>query len=132
MIYYGVGYHTLILCCVSTDGMGLVLEEVTPTAVTNSYGYPLKQFVPDKAAIHDGIRKILADNPHMKVKPEIITRDQLIDNTPEKNPDNYIPEISHLPLPFRCLHTLKKRIMGVSYSLERRMLCTGVKKCGTM
>ena len=116
-IYYGVGSHKLILCCVSTDGTSLFLEEVTPTVVTNSYGALLKQFVPDRVVIDDGIRKILADNPHVKVHPRRITRDQLIDKTPEKNSDNYIPKISQLPLPFRCLHTFEKKGQWVSVIL---------------
>ena len=76
VINFGVCSHKRVLCNVSTDGIILVIEKGTPTAVTNSYEALLTQFFPDKVYIDAGISKILSDNPLVKVHPKIISRDK--------------------------------------------------------
>ena len=68
IIQYSMGYrfgsHKLVLCNVSNNGLSIVLEKGTPTAITNSYYSLLTHPIPAKVDIDDVIRKILAKKYH--------------------------------------------------------------------
>ena len=106
--------HKSVLRCVLADGMNLVLEKVTPTAITNSYKSILTLFVPDMIDIDTVISNILAKNPLVKVYPKIIVHDQLIANIRGKHSYNSIQKIwNSCPYLSGTDTTLRQSSMGV-------------------
>ena len=95
-IDYGVVSPKSVLCRVSTDGMRLVLEKVTPTNISNYYEALLIQIVPTKVDIDTSISNILAENSLIKVHHLKIAHDKLNTNVTKKKSENHIPKIAQL------------------------------------
>ena len=70
LIDYGFGSYKSVLYPFSTYDMSLVLGKRTSAALTNSYKELLMHFFPSKVYIDTGIRKILSENPLIKVCPK--------------------------------------------------------------
>ena len=70
LIDYGVGSYKSVLYPFSTYDVSLVFGKRTPADLTNSYKELLMHFFPSKVYIDTGIRKILSENPLIKVCPK--------------------------------------------------------------